>query len=131
MKLILKYIKLSLFIIALLGATACQKRLDELAENKSFTSQTDYTISTNMDLPLKGLYSVMYNFSWENFPLISVRGDDVFIFELKKVVIFYRDPFILKLLLNGILLLPLLRKIRIANSCRVIWIPFPFKSAVE
>ncbi len=77
MKLILKYIKLSLFIIALLGATACQKRLDELAENKSFTSQTDYTISTNMDLPLKGLYSVMYNFSWENFPLISVRGDDV------------------------------------------------------
>jgi len=77
MKLILKYIKLALFVIALLGTTACQNKLDELAENKSFTAQTDYTISTNMDLPLKGLYSVMYGISWENYPLIAVRGDDV------------------------------------------------------
>ncbi len=77
MKLILKYTKLALFVIALLGATSCQKRLDDLAENKSFTAQTDYTISSNMDLPLKGLYSVMYDLYWENYPLIAVRGDDV------------------------------------------------------
>ena len=77
MKLLLKYIKLSLFVIALLGATACQKRLDELPENKSFTGSTDYTITSNMILPLTGMYSVMYDLYWENYPLIAVRGDDV------------------------------------------------------
>lgn len=70
-------IKTTLFVIALLGFTGCQKKLDELAENKSFTAQTDYTISSNMILPLTGLYSVMYDLYWENYPLIAVRGDDV------------------------------------------------------
>jgi starch-binding outer membrane protein, SusD/RagB family len=70
-------IRTTLFVLALLGFTGCQKKLEELAENKSFTAQTDYTISSNMILPLTGLYSVMYDLYWENYPLIAVRGDDV------------------------------------------------------
>lgn len=77
MKLIHKYIRPALFVIALLGVTACQDRLDELPENKSFTEGTDYTITNNMILPLTGLYAELQNYGWENFPLISVRGDDV------------------------------------------------------
>lgn len=56
---------------------ACEDKLDEPAENKTFTEETDYTQSQNMILPLIGLYSEFQNFAWENFPLISVRGDDV------------------------------------------------------
>ena len=77
MKFIHINIKAALFVIALLGATSCQKRLDELAENKSFTAGTDYTITSNMIQPLTGLYSVMYDLYWENYPLIATRGDDV------------------------------------------------------
>ncbi len=77
MKLIQKYIRPILFAFALLGATACVDKLDEPAENKSITEGTDYTITNNMILPLTGLYAEIQNFGWENFPLISVRGDDV------------------------------------------------------
>ena len=77
MKLLHIYIKPALMVIVLLIASACQNRLDELPENKSFTGATDYTISNNMVLPLNGLYSVMYDLFWENYPLICVRGDDV------------------------------------------------------
>lgn len=77
MKRINKYFRPALFVIALFGTSACQDRLDELAENKSFTKGTDYTITTNMIQPLLGLYAETQDFGWENFPLISVRGDDV------------------------------------------------------
>lgn len=77
MKLIHKCIRPAFLVIALLGATACQNKLDEPAENKSFTKGTDYTITNNMILPLVGLYAENQDFGWENFPLISVRGDDV------------------------------------------------------
>ncbi len=70
-------IKLTFALVALLATTACQDKLDELPENKSFTEQTDYTISSNMILPLNGVYATFNSLSWENFPLISVRGDDV------------------------------------------------------
>ena len=77
MKHIHKCIRPAFLVIALLGATACQNKLDEPAENKSFTKGTDYTITNNMILPLIGVYAETQDFGWENFPLISVRGDDV------------------------------------------------------
>lgn len=77
MKLINTYIRPALFTLALFGAGACQNKLDEPAENKSFTQGTDYTITNNMILPLIGVYAETQDFGWENFPLISVRGDDV------------------------------------------------------
>lgn len=77
MKRIHNYIRPVLFVIALLGAAACHDRLEEPAENRTFTEGTDYTISGNMILPLTGLYAEIQDYGWENFPLISVRGDDV------------------------------------------------------
>jgi len=77
MKLIHKYIRPALFVTALWGASACQDKLDIAAENKAFTQGTDYTNTNNMILPLTGLYAEIQDFGWENFPLISVRGDDV------------------------------------------------------
>jgi hypothetical protein len=70
-------IKFMFAFAALLATTACQDKLDELPENKSFTGQTDYTNTSNMDLPLKGVYATFNDIAWENYPLISVRGDDV------------------------------------------------------
>ncbi len=70
-------IKLTFAIVALLATTACQDKLDELPENKSFTGQTDYSLSNNMILPLNGVYATFNAIAWENYPLISVRGDDV------------------------------------------------------
>jgi starch-binding outer membrane protein, SusD/RagB family len=66
-------------VIVLLAFTACNDLLNEVPENKTFTGETDYTKTGNMILPLIGLYSdfAAVDVGWENFPLISVRGDDV------------------------------------------------------
>lgn len=75
---LLKYISLTtMFIGTLLWTTACHDLLDEPAENRIFTDETDYTISGNMILPLIGAYAEFQSRGWEDFPLISVRGDDV------------------------------------------------------
>jgi starch-binding outer membrane protein, SusD/RagB family len=73
-----KFLIISSFvIIGLTGITGCKKYLDEPPENKTFTEETDYTKSENMILPLYGTYAEFQNTEWEDFPLISVRGDDV------------------------------------------------------
>lgn len=74
----LNYIlKISFVTLTVLFATACHDLLDEPAENKAFTEETDYTNSGNMILPLIGAYAELYARGWEDFPLIAVRGDDV------------------------------------------------------
>lgn len=70
-------IKLTFVLVALMAATSCQDKLNVLPENKSFTQETDYSNSNNMDLPLKGIYATFNDIAWENYPLIAVRGDDV------------------------------------------------------
>lgn len=70
-------IKLTVFIVMLLVGTACHDLLDEPAENRSYTEETDYTNSEDMILPIIGAYAEVYSRGWEDFPLISVRGDDV------------------------------------------------------
>ncbi len=73
-----KFLILSAFtLIFLVSFTGCEKYLDEPAENRAFTEETDYTLSENMILPLIGTYTELNNTEWEDFPLISVRGDDV------------------------------------------------------
>jgi starch-binding outer membrane protein, SusD/RagB family len=63
--------------VALFIAASCSKKLDELPENRTFTGETDYTISGNMIQPLLGSYVDFNETQWEDFPLIAVRGDDV------------------------------------------------------
>lgn len=70
-------IKLALIFVALFAFSACNDLLNEPAENRAFTEETDYTLTENMDLPLIGMYAEFYGTQWENFPLIAVRGDDV------------------------------------------------------
>lgn len=77
MKRINNPIKLTFIAIMLMSVAACNSLLDEPAENKSFTGVTDYTNSNNMILPLTGVYADFNAIAWENYPLISVRGDDV------------------------------------------------------
>ena len=73
-----KFIFQSAFaLLVLLSFSGCEKFLEEPAENKTFTGATDYTKSENMILPLIGTYTEFNNTEWEDFPLISVRGDDV------------------------------------------------------
>ncbi|TNF44762.1 MAG: RagB/SusD family nutrient uptake outer membrane protein, partial [Bacteroidetes bacterium] len=77
MKRINYIIKLTFTIVTLLAFGACHDLLDEPAENRAFTEETDYTDSENMILPLIGAYAEFYSRGWEDFPLIAVRGDDV------------------------------------------------------
>ncbi|MFA9390670.1 MAG: RagB/SusD family nutrient uptake outer membrane protein [Prolixibacteraceae bacterium] len=64
-------------LLVLFLLSACHDVLDEPAENRSFTGETDYTLSENMILPVLGAYAEFYARGWEDFPLIAVRGDDV------------------------------------------------------
>ncbi|MGE0018938.1 MAG: RagB/SusD family nutrient uptake outer membrane protein [Draconibacterium sp.] len=77
MKRINNIIRISFLTLAVLFATACHDLLEEPAENKAFTEDTDYTNADNMILPLIGAYAEFYARGWEDFPLIAVRGDDV------------------------------------------------------
>lgn len=65
------------FAALTLLAGSCTDVLDELPENTVITADVDYTISSNMSLPLIGAYAEFYTRGWEGIPLISVRGDDV------------------------------------------------------
>ncbi|MFW5756437.1 MAG: RagB/SusD family nutrient uptake outer membrane protein, partial [Tangfeifania sp.] len=64
-------------VFALALVSSCESVLDEPPLNTSFTEDVDYTNSDNMILPVIGAYEAFYTRGWEEFPLISVRGDDV------------------------------------------------------
>ena len=73
-----KYIALFLSSLALMTvSTACEDKLNEPALNVRLASATDYTQTQNMIRPLIGAYAEFYTRGWEDYPLISVRGDDV------------------------------------------------------
>ena len=77
MKLIKYSIKLVVLASAFLLASSCEDRLDEAFENRIPTEGTDYTVADDVILPLIGAYESFNAKGWPNFPLISVRGDDV------------------------------------------------------
>ncbi len=68
---------LTVGLSVILALSSCNKYLDEPKENTNPTGQTDYTIHSNMILPVVGTYQEFNGIEWECFPLISVRGDDV------------------------------------------------------
>jgi len=71
------YLPFVILAAAFIVATGCKKQLDEPAENKIYTGGTDYTKTSDMIKPLIGIYVKLSATEWENYPLISVRGDDV------------------------------------------------------
>jgi hypothetical protein len=77
MKTIKFIIVTTLMVAAPLIFSGCSKYIDAEKEDTKFTGSTDYSIHSNMILPILGTYSELNNTEWEDFPLISVRGDDV------------------------------------------------------
>jgi hypothetical protein len=71
------FLKVALFSVGVFSATSCHDLLDEPPQNRTFAAEVDYTNSSNMILPLIGAYAEFHYRGWEDFPLISVRGDDV------------------------------------------------------
>jgi len=71
------YIQIAILLAALIVVTACEKKLNEPEENKTYTEGTDYTKTSDMIKPLIGIYVKLSATEWENYPLIAVRGDDV------------------------------------------------------
>lgn len=67
----------TLAVVATSIFSGCSKYVDAELEGEEFTEGTDYSKHNNMVLPLVGTYAEFNNTEWENFPLISVRGDDV------------------------------------------------------
>lgn len=73
-----KYIYITLLVVPMmLLATGCADKLDDPALNQRLATETDYTKTENMILPLIGAYAEFYTRGWEDYPLIAVRGDDV------------------------------------------------------
>src|SRR5690606_19497238 len=71
------FLKVAALTLVIFSASSCHDMLDEAPENRSFAGETDYRITNNMILPLIGTYAEFQSRGWEDFPLISVRGDDV------------------------------------------------------
>jgi starch-binding outer membrane protein, SusD/RagB family len=63
-------------LILMFFATACDSKLDE-RDGIFEASSTDYSKTENMVLPMLGSYERIYSRGWEDFPLLSLRGDDV------------------------------------------------------
>ncbi|SHH79518.1 Starch-binding associating with outer membrane [Chryseolinea serpens] len=77
MKSIHKYLSTAAFLGMMLLTISCNDQLHEIAENLTATNATDYTKTEDMINPLLGAYGEFQNRGWEDYPLISVRGDDV------------------------------------------------------
>ena len=77
MKSINNIIGTSVIAFAMFAITSCHDKLDEDLENTVYAGQTDYTITSNMMVPLLGAYGEFQDRGWEDFPVIAVRGDDV------------------------------------------------------
>ncbi|MBL7906379.1 MAG: RagB/SusD family nutrient uptake outer membrane protein [Bacteroidales bacterium] len=77
MKTLKTIIVAALVVAAPLIFSGCSKYIDAAKEDTQLTENTDYSIHSNMILPIIGTYTELNNTEWEDFPLISVRGDDV------------------------------------------------------
>ena len=65
-----------LALLAMLSFLACNDKLD-LIEGQVNTGDVDYSNSDDMILPLIGAYNAFATRGWEEYLLLSVRGDDV------------------------------------------------------
>jgi starch-binding outer membrane protein, SusD/RagB family len=69
--------KLPAILLVFLTITACENKLDEKLDQKPLESDIDYTKSENMTALWIGAYAKLYDWQWETFPVLAVRGDDV------------------------------------------------------
>lgn len=77
MKSIKKFKEITLLLVMFLVTFACDDNLYDPYETVNTTEDIDYTDFDNMKPILIGAYERFQTRGWEEFPLISVRGDDV------------------------------------------------------
>ena len=77
MKTYIQTFKILAFLGVMVIAQSCHDLLDRNPENRSFAGETDYTQTENMIQHLLGVYAEFYARGWEDYPVLSVRGDDV------------------------------------------------------
>ena len=69
---------LAVIFLLSLSFSGCHDLLNEPPENTLITAGIDYTISEDLIKPIHGLYGRIYNNQgFGNYPIMSVRGDDV------------------------------------------------------
>ena len=61
----------------LLVSTSCEDKLSDPFENTVLAEDVDYTIGSDMKLPLLGAYQAFYTLGWNINITQGVRGDDV------------------------------------------------------
>lgn len=76
-RLINTYLPILFGTLFLLAITSCEDRLFEPYQNTVFTEDVDYTIGSDMILPLLGAYESFYTVGWDQNITFGVRGDDV------------------------------------------------------
>ncbi|NJO92129.1 MAG: RagB/SusD family nutrient uptake outer membrane protein, partial [Chloroflexia bacterium] len=72
-----KLISILFGMLFLLVVTSCENKLYEPYQNTVLTEEVDYTIGSNMILPLLGAYEAFYTIAWDQNITTGVRGDDV------------------------------------------------------
>jgi hypothetical protein len=72
-----KYIPIIFGILLMLGITSCEDKLNEPYQNIVFIEDVDYSIGSDMILPLLGAYEAFYSIGWDQNITFGVRGDDV------------------------------------------------------
>lgn len=77
MKTYTQTLKILAFLGVMVIAQSCHDLLNRDPEDRSFAGETDYTQTENMIQHLLGVYAEFYARGWEDYPLLSVRGDDV------------------------------------------------------
>jgi starch-binding outer membrane protein, SusD/RagB family len=77
MKTIYRTLKISAVATVMLFVSSCDGLINEPLEKDVLTDKIDYTQTQNMVLHLYGVYAEFQSRGWEDFPIISVRGDDV------------------------------------------------------
>ena len=77
MKTTIHTIKILAFLGVMVIVQSCHDLLSRDPENRSFAGETDYTQTENMIQHLLGVYAEFYSRGWEDYPILSVRGDDV------------------------------------------------------
>lgn len=77
MKTIHRILKIAVVTVVMMVFTSCNDLINDPLEKEVLTGQIDYTETENMILQLYGVYAEFQSRGWEDFPVISVRGDDV------------------------------------------------------
>lgn len=74
---IIKFVSILFVALFFMAIAGCENKMNEPYQNTLLTEDVDYTIGSNMILPLLGAYEAFYSVNWEQPITFGLRGDDV------------------------------------------------------